>query len=125
MSQLKLYHRSTGVCLAENLILANTALTRLRGLLGRASLAPQEALWLRPCNSVHTWWMRFAIDVIFLDRELRIVRLIENLRPFRLTRPSWQAASVVEMTAHSITRLNLQVGEQLRIVKENAPNLPI
>lgn len=107
--------------MAEHLVLANTALKRLRGLLGRAALSPQEALWLRPCNSVHTWWMRFAIDVIFLDRELRIVRLVENLRPFRLTRPSRQAVSVIEMAAHSITRLNLQVGEQLRVSKENTP----
>lgn len=107
--------------MAEHLVLANTAFKRLRGLLGRAALSPQEALWLRPCNSVHTWWMRFAIDVIFLDRELRIVRLVENLRPFRLTRPNWQAASVIEMAAHSITRLNLQVGEQLRVSKENTP----
>lgn len=73
---------------------------------------------MRPSNSVHTCWMRFAIDVIFLDRELHIVRLIENLRPFRFTRPSWQAASVVEMAAHSVARLDLHVGEQLRIVKE-------
>ena len=64
--------------------------------------------------------MRFAIDVIFLDRELRIGRLIENLRPFRVTRPSRQAVSVIEMPAHSISRLRLHVGEQLRIVKENA-----
>lgn len=121
MPHLKLYHRSSGVCLAENLVLANTALKRLRGLLGRSSLAPHEALWLRPCNSIHTFWMRFAIDVIFVDRQLRIVRLVENLRPFRLTRPSWQAASVIEMAAHSISHFALQVGDELRVEKEISP----
>ncbi|MBS1809632.1 MAG: DUF192 domain-containing protein [Acidobacteria bacterium] len=109
------------MCLAENLILANTSLKRLRGLLGRASLPANEGLWLRPCNSIHTIWMRFAIDVIFLDRQLRIVRLVENIRPFRLTRPNWQAASVIEMAAHSISRLELRVGDELRVEKENSP----
>ena len=104
--------------MAENLVLANTALKRLRGLLGRSSLPLHEALWLRPCNSIHTLWMRFAIDVIFLDRQLRIVRLVENLHPFRLTTPTWQAASVIEMAAHSIARLHLQVGDELRVEKE-------
>lgn len=118
MSHLKLYHRSSGVCLAENLVLANTALKRLQGLLGRSSLPLHEALWLRPCNSIHTFWMRFAIDVIFLDRQLHIVHLVENLRPFRLTAPTRQAASVIEMAAHSIARLQLQVGDELRIEKE-------
>jgi uncharacterized protein len=121
LTQLKLYHRSTGVCLAENLILANTALKRLRGLLGRVALAPHEALWLRPCNSIHTFWMLFAIDVIFLDRTLRIVKLVENLRPFRLTRPARQAGSVIEMAAHSISRFDLRVGDELRVTKENLP----
>jgi uncharacterized membrane protein (UPF0127 family) len=107
--------------MAENLVLANTALKRLRGLLGRSSLAPHEALWLRPCNSIHTFWMRFAIDVIFLDRTLRIVKMVENLRPFRLTRPAWQAASVIEMAAHSISRLDLHIGDELRVEKEKLP----
>jgi uncharacterized membrane protein (UPF0127 family) len=117
LSQLKLYHRTTGKCLAANLVLANTALQRLRGLLGRKALAPGEGLWLRPCSSIHTFWMRFAIDVIFLDRKRRIVKLVENLRPFRLTLPSSQAYSVIELPAHSISAHQLRVGDELGIEK--------
>ena len=114
---LKLYHRATGICLADNLVLANTALKRLRGLIGRQALAPNEALWLRPCNGIHTFWMRFAIDVIFVDRQLRIVKLVENIRPFRLTLPAAQAASVIEMPAHTISQHNLRCGDELRVEK--------
>lgn len=85
--------------------------------MGRKTLPAQEALWLRPCNSIHTFWMRFAIDVLFLDRQLRIVKLIENLRPFRLTLPSPHAASVIEMPAHSISQYNLRLGDELRVEK--------
>jgi len=115
---MKIYHCPTDQCLAERVVLANTFLTRLRGLLGRRRLAPSEALWLRPCNGVHTLGMIFAIDAIFLDKELRVVKLIENLRPFRFTAPSLRAYSVVEMAAHTVSRLPLQVGDQLRIVRQ-------
>ena len=114
---MKLYHQATRICLADNLVLANTALQRLRGLMGRKALAPNEALWLRPCSSIHTFWMRFAIDVIWLDRKLRIVKLVPNLRPFRLTLPASQAASVIELPAHSIAQHNLRVGDDLRVEK--------
>lgn len=103
--------------MADHLVLANTAWTRLRGLLGRRSLAPNEALWMRPCSSVHTFWMLFAIDVVFLDRQLRIVKLVENLRPFRLTWPAPHTASVIELPAHAIARHNLQIGDELRVEK--------
>ncbi|HNG31872.1 MAG TPA: DUF192 domain-containing protein [Blastocatellia bacterium] len=99
-------------------MLANTFLSRLRGLIGRRRLAPAEALWLRPCNGVHTWWMHYAIDVIFLDRELRIVKLVENMRPFLLTAPHRAARSVLEMSAHTISQTQLKVGDQLKIVRE-------
>src|SRR5215470_19716512 len=101
---MKIYHRPSGQCLAEEVALANTFFKRLRGLMFRRRLAQTEALWLRPCNGVHTFWMLFAIDVIFLDQQLRIVKLVENLRPFRLTSPHLAAHSVVEMSAYTISR---------------------
>lgn len=115
--EMKIYHRATGQCLAEKVALANTVFKRLRGLMFRRRLAPAEAIWLRPCNGVHTFWMLFAIDVIFLDQQLRIVKLVENMRPFRVTSPQLAARSVVEMPAHTISRASLKVGDQLEIVR--------
>ena len=112
---MKFYHRATGQLLAGKVVLANTFFTRLRGLIARSRLAPAEALWLRPCNGVHTFWMLFAIDVIFLDHELRIVKLVENMRPFRVTKPHLRARSVLEMEAHRISKVGLKVGDQLEI----------
>ncbi len=106
---------STGQCIATDVRLANTFLTRLRGLMFRRRLAPGGGLWLRPCQGIHTFWMFFAIDAIFLDRELRIVRLIENLRPFRLTRPHFAAHSVIELNPHTISKYGVRVGDQLTV----------
>jgi uncharacterized membrane protein (UPF0127 family) len=114
---MKIYHRATGQCLAERVDLANTFFKRLRGLMFRRRLAPAEALWLRPCNGVHTFWMLFAIDVIFLDRELRIVKLVENMRPFRVTKPHMAARSVLEVPARTISKVDLKVGDHLEAVR--------
>lgn len=116
----KLYHTATGDCLAERLEIANTFWTRLRGLMLRRGLAAGQALWIRPCNGVHTFWMRFAIDVVFLDREMRVIKLVENMRPFRLTTPRRAARSVVELPAHTIAQTGLRLGDQLRAVREGA-----
>ncbi|MFN0110068.1 MAG: DUF192 domain-containing protein [Blastocatellia bacterium] len=121
---MKFFHRATGQLLAEEVALANTFLTRLRGLIARSRLAPAQALWLRPCNGVHTWWMHYSIDVIFLDRDLRIVKLVENMRPFRLTAPHREARSVLEMAAHSISRAQLKIGDQLELVRETTKSTP-
>jgi uncharacterized protein len=108
-------HQPTGEVIASKVRLANTFLTRLRGLMFRLRLAPGSGLWLRPCQGIHTFWMFFPIDVIFLDRELRIVRLVEKLRPFRLTRPHFAAHSVLELEAGTISKCGLKVGERLEV----------
>ncbi|MEY4167146.1 MAG: hypothetical protein RIR52_970 [Acidobacteriota bacterium] len=108
-------HPPTGQCIASSVRLANTFLTRLRGLMFSRRLAPGEGLWLRPCQGVHTFWMFFTIDVIFLDRELRIVRLVENLRPFRATKPHLAAWSVLEVRPGTIAECGLKIGEQLAV----------
>src|SRR5712692_10226671 len=64
-------------------VVAETPLQRMKGLLGRSGLAEDEGLLLRPASSIHTWFMRFPIDAVFLDRELTVVGIAEALRPWR------------------------------------------
>ena len=85
---------------------------RLRGLLGRDGL--DGALLLRPAKSVHTFGMRFPIDVAFLDETMTVVDT-RTLRPHRLTRTRWKARSVVEAEAGAFERWSLRVGDQLEV----------
>jgi uncharacterized protein len=91
---------------------ANSFATRFRGLMGVAQLAPGEGLLLPGTSSVHTHFMRFPIDVVFLDSERRIVSIVEALRPWRLAR-SKGADSVLELAAGQCDRLGLTVGTAL------------
>jgi uncharacterized membrane protein (UPF0127 family) len=94
---------------------ADTSLTRLIGLLSRSSLEDDEGLWIRPSSGVHTLGMRFAIDVVGLDPELRVVRLWAHLKPFRVTAVNFRITSVLELRAGRIAACDVQVGDLIQI----------
>jgi len=83
---------------------ANSTWDRLRGLLGKRTLAPTYALWLHPCSGVHTFGMRFSIGVFFIDKHGAIVKTISQLKPNRIAL-CWQAKSVVETAAFESDRI--------------------
>ena len=104
--------REDGTVVCERCVLAATALRRLRGLLGRKGLAHDEGLLLRPASSIHTLFMRFPIDVVFLDRELGVVKVVPELGPWRLAfgRGSRYA---LELTAGEAERRGVVAGGRL------------
>jgi uncharacterized protein len=85
---------------------------RLFGLLGRSELPQGQGLWLQPCAAVHTVGMRFAIDLVFLDRDARIIRIDHNVAPGRV-RVCWAANSVLELSAGRAHEIALARGQHL------------
>ena len=100
------------------LSVADTAATRMKGLLGRRSLADGEGLLLRPAGSIHTAFMRFPIDAVFLDADMRVVRVEPNLRPWRLAAQRG-ARAVVELPAGAAEGMGLAVGLTLELAEES------
>ena len=94
--------------------LADSAWTRLRGLMGRGRLEPGGGLMLRPASAIHTSFMRFPIDAVFLDHELRVLRVREGLRPWRAAAVR-NATSVLELAAGQAARNGLIPGARLRL----------
>ena len=94
--------------------LADTPLSRTIGLLGRESLDPGAALVLDPCDTIHTWFMRFPIDVIFASRDGEVIRAFDEVRPFRLARGTRRARITIELPSGSRRRANIRVGSRLR-----------
>jgi uncharacterized protein len=93
---------------------ARNPFTRMRGLLGRRGLAQGEGLLLEPAGSIHTFFMRFPIDVVFLDREQCVVRVVPNLRPWR-TAGVRKARAVLELAAGEAARVGMTPGSALRL----------
>lgn len=100
--------------------LATTRAERRRGLLGRDSLGTNEGLLLTPCIAVHTAFMRFPIDVIFIDRDGRAVRVVPQVRPWRIT-ASLRAHAVIELAAGTAAATDIQVGDLLYLAPAPPP----
>jgi uncharacterized membrane protein (UPF0127 family) len=105
----------TGRAVADRVRLADTHWTRLRGLIGTSGLAPCDGLWIVPCKQVHMFWMRYAIDVVFLDDDARIVGVCADLRPWRISPKFAGAASVIELAAGALAASSISVGDRLAI----------
>lgn len=110
---MKLTHVSTQTLVAGKLEVAKSLWSRMSGLLPKASLAHGEGLVLPQCNSIHTIGMRFDIDVIFVDREWRVVALRPNVSPGKVLLPVAGASSVIELAGGSLRGLKIEKGDQL------------
>jgi uncharacterized protein len=98
--------------LAAEALLADTFLTRFRGLLGRPQPGPGEGLVLRPCDSVHMFGMTYALDVIFAASDGEVLRVVRDLRPWRLTWPCPRAEWTVELAPGAAA--GTRAGDELR-----------
>jgi len=103
--------------IADNARLADTFISRLVGLLNRSSLEPNEALIITRCQSIHMLFMRFAIDVIFTDRNFVVVGLSPHIKPFRLSPLFLNAYYAVEAPQGTITLTHTRPGDQLKLDK--------
>ncbi len=102
-----------GHVLATQIEFATTFKARLKGLLGRPSLPPGNALVLHPCSSIHTFFMRFAIDVLFLNGDFEVVAVLESLSPYRASKIYRHSRVVVELPAGVVQETDTKAGDKL------------
>ena len=88
----------------------------MKGLLGREALLEGEALVITRCNSIHMFFMRFSIDVVFVDVKWQVVGLVRGIRPFALSPIFWKAVAAIELPAGSIDRQGLALGQHLQLM---------
>ena len=101
--------------IGDRVSVAETSMSRMVGLLRHRGLNAGEGLWIKPSSGVHTIGMRFPIDVIGLDKNRKVVKLWQNLVPYRITSVSVKVQSVVELPAGRIAEVDVQVGDTLAI----------
>lgn len=101
--------------MADKAVIADTCFSRMKGLLGRTGLAQGEALVIRPCNSIHTLFMRFAIDVLFVDKQNKVVAALSNVLPWRLSPIYWRGHSAIELPSGVILEAGTACGDEIRL----------
>jgi uncharacterized membrane protein (UPF0127 family) len=83
--------------------------------LGRDALGDGAALWIQGSGSIHTFFMKFAIDLVFLDRNLVVTKTVEKVEPFRFVWKGWRASSVVELPEGFLAKHPVRVGDKLHV----------
>lgn len=104
-----------GKVLLQNLRIASSFIDRAQGLIGSKELDGQEGLWIHRCNSIHTCFMSFPIDCIFLDQDLRVKKVVKEVKPWRMVLPIFGAKSVIELKAGTAEMMGLGSGEKLHV----------
>ena len=118
--RLRVSNLTRHTVLATCLEVANSASRRSKGLLGRARLSPGEGLWILPCEAVHTFFMQFPIDLVYLDRKNRIRKLSGEVPPWRLS-ACLSAHSVLELVPGTIRNTQTQPGDLLEFSPASLP----
>lgn len=101
--------------------IADNLPARVVGLLLDSALAEGGGLWIVPCNSIHSIGMRFIFDAVFLDKNLRVVHLVQEMKPWRISKMVFDSHSVLEIPAGLIAGSGTQLGDQLEMRKEHFP----
>ena len=115
MDSIHVLNTSKNVLIAQEAYIAANMESRMRGLLGRASIGSDEALILKPCNSIHTFFMRFPIDVLFLDKDMKVVKIVQDMGPNRLGPIIWRSRMAIELSSGKISQTNTQVGDTIEL----------
>jgi len=106
-------NETKGTIVASKVRQADSVWSRFWGLMFRRALAEGEALHIRPCNSVHTFFMRFTMDAVFLDKETRVVKVVPDMKPFRAAVGGKGAHSVLELAAGAAALAGVEAGDTL------------
>jgi uncharacterized membrane protein (UPF0127 family) len=114
------FNRTRTTYLATELVIARTHWTRFRGLMATDSsrFRRGQGLWITPSHGVHTFAMRFPIDVIYLDHDRKVIHIEEDLKPWRMAAVRARAASVLELPTGTVRDSRTELGDQVDILME-------
>lgn len=115
---MKLINQDNGHIIANKIRISDTYIKRLIGLLSTKNLSSDCALHLKPCGGIHTFFMRYSIDVLYLDSECRIIAFEENLKPWSMGKIHKETKSVIELSSGIISKTHLKIRNRLEIIQE-------
>ncbi len=110
-----LLNRSKNQIICSEVIVATSFWQRSRGLIGKKELSADAAMWICECNWIHTFFMSFPIDAVFINKKMIVQQIKYNIHPGRLTLPVWKAHSVIEMASGTAQQNRIAIGDQLDV----------
>lgn len=110
-----IYNLTQHTLLAQSHDIANTPLSRMKGLLGKQEMPAQHALVITHCNSIHMMFMRFPIDVVFINKKNCVVGLVRQIPPFAFSPIFWDSSCAIELPAGTIQTSKTTIGDCIEI----------
>lgn len=110
---IKVRNITRDLVLGDTVREATTFFSRWKGLLGTEGLSTGEGIWISPCNSIHSFGMRFEFDALFVDGGYRVAGLYKHFQRHRFSRIFWKARGVLELPAGTIERTGTEVGDEV------------
>ncbi|MFZ5989361.1 MAG: DUF192 domain-containing protein [Bacillota bacterium] len=101
--------------LANNLTIADSFLKRFLGLMFKSDLPKGSGLLIKPCNSIHMFFMKFSLDVVFIDDQNNVIHQIEGIKPWKCSKIIWNSHAVLELPAGTIKETGTRIGDRLSI----------
>jgi uncharacterized membrane protein (UPF0127 family) len=111
---MKILNSLTNQVLCDHCKLADTFIKRLTGLMFKKNLSSNEGLYITKCNSIHMFFMRFSIDIIFIDKNSKIVYLLKDFKPWRISKIVNGAKDTLELPSGTIERLGIRIGDIIK-----------
>lgn len=108
--------KKTGECIANRVEIAQTFFTRLIGLTNRSKMIDGNGIYFPGCRSIHSFFMKFSIDILFLDKEMHITKIVSCLKPNRLAFSPLQTRHTLELTCGALERFQLKIGDSIMLI---------
>ncbi len=114
---MKVINKTKNIQIASNIKLANNIFTRTLGLLNKSSLTEDEGLLIKPCNSIHSFGMKFNFDAIFLDKNNNVKHMIKNMKPWRCSAIIFSADKTLELAPGVAEKTKIEINDILEFVE--------
>lgn len=115
---VKLWNKSKSLPVASEVVEANTFSTRLFGLMGKSHWPAEKTMWFPKCQWIHTSFMRFPMDAIFVDRQMKVISIRRMISPWKFLLPVFNSYGVFEFSG-GVTEQKVEIGDQLYVGTEN------
>ena len=111
----KLFDKISNKLISDKVEVASSTYQRTVGLLKYQNIESQQGMQILFCNSIHTFFMKFPIDCIFVNKHLEVVKIYENVKPYRIILPIFKASSVFEFSSGFVAKSNIKIGDQFYV----------
>jgi uncharacterized membrane protein (UPF0127 family) len=111
----RIINTNTKLIIADEVIIANSFYTRLKGLMFKEVFNDGTAMMITPCNMIHTFFMKFSIDIVFISKNNEVIDIIEDMKPGKVSHMVGKAVGVIEFPAGVVNRMKIQIGNFIRL----------